>query len=137
MDKINIYSPTQVLVGSFVGGPIAAVFMLWKNFQALENRSGATQTIIWGAIFLVAVLVTLPYLPDKFPNYAIPAAYSGAAFAIAKQYQMSKQAILDSQQYTFQSNWNVFGIAVAFMVLFIVLIVAWLFALDHFGLITL
>jgi hypothetical protein len=111
--------------------------MLWKNFQTLENRSGATQAIIWGVIFLAAVLLTLPYLPDKFPTYAIPAAYSGGAFAIAKQYQMSKQAILDSQQYAFQSNWNVFGIAVAFMVLFIVIIVAWLFGLDHFGLITL
>jgi len=43
VDKIKIYSPTQVLVGSFVGGPIAAVFMVWKNFQTLENRSGATQ----------------------------------------------------------------------------------------------
>jgi len=137
VDKIKIYSPRQVLAGSFVGGPIAAVFMLWKNFQALQNRPGATQAIIWGVIFLVAVLLILPYLPDKFPNYVIPAAYSGAAFAIANQYQMPKQAILDSQHYTFQSNWNVFGIAVGFIVLFIVVIVAWLFALDHFGFITL
>jgi tetrahydromethanopterin S-methyltransferase subunit F len=137
VDKIKIYSPIQVGVGSFLGGPLAAVFVLWKNFSALDKPSAATQTLIWGLVFSVVLLVVLPYLPDKFPNTAIPIGYTAGAISVAKSYQMSKEAIRESEQYTFQSNWNVFGISIGFMVTFLVVAVVWILGLDYLGLIRL
>jgi hypothetical protein len=49
MEKSPIYSPKQVLAGSFLGGPIALVYFLRTNFKTLGNQSAATQTVIWGS----------------------------------------------------------------------------------------
>jgi hypothetical protein len=137
VDKVKIYSPLQVGIGSFLGGPIAAVFVLWKNFAALDKRLAATQTLIWGLVFLLVLLLVLPYLPDKFPNTAIPIAYSIGAVSVAKSFQMSKESIRDSEQYTFQSNWNVFGISIGFLVAFLAIAIGWIMGLDYLGLIRL
>ncbi len=134
MSKIRIYSPTQVAVGSFGGGPIATVYALWTNFRSLDNRSGAKQTIVWGSVFVVGLFLILPFLPDKFPNYAIPVAYSMTARLIAEKFQMTKTAILQSERYEFQSNWNVLGISIGFLIAFLIIAVAWLFALSSLGL---
>jgi hypothetical protein len=137
VDKIKIYSPTQIAVSSFCGGPFAAVFTLWKNFRSLENASGAMQTLVWGSLFVVVLFVVVPYLPDKFPNVAIPLAYALTARFIAQQHQMTKQAILESDRYAFQSNWNVFGISIGFMIAFLVAFVMWILALERLGLLKL
>jgi hypothetical protein len=65
---------------------------------------------------------------------AIPVAYMLTARALAEKYHLSKSAIQESEQYAFQSNWNVFGTSIAMMValLTVVLIVLflWFFALE-------
>lgn len=50
---------------------------------------------------------------------------------------MTKQAIHESERYGFQSNWNVFGVSIGFVLAFLVAVIAWLFALDAVGIITL
>jgi hypothetical protein len=135
VDRIKIYSPNQVAFGSFVGGPLAAMFVLWSNFRALGNDLGARQTLIWGALFVLLLLIVLSFLPDRFPGQmGIPVAYTVAARSFAEKYQLSKSAIQESEQYAFQSNWNVFGISLATMVgsliaLFTVLFL-WFFAIE-------
>src|SRR2546430_5404072 len=109
--KTKIYSPIQVAVSSFVGGPFAAVFVLWKNFQGLGSTSRAAQTVLWGTLLALLIFAGVAFLPERFPNYVIPIAYGGAAMSIAQQFQLSKKAILESEQYEIRSNWNVFGIS--------------------------
>ena len=84
MQKIAIYSPVQVVTCSFFGGPFAAVFVLKKNFDALGDKAGSLKTIIWGSVFIVLLFLSLPFLPEKFPHYVLPLAYSIAAREIAK-----------------------------------------------------
>ena len=55
----------------------------------------------------------------------------------AEKTQITKQAILDSDQYTFQSNWNVCGISIAFLVAFMVVGLVWMLGLDALGVIDL
>jgi hypothetical protein len=137
VDKIKLYSPTQVTIGSFMGGPFASVYMLWQNFQSLGNRHAANRSLVWGAIFIVAVLVVIPILPERFPNSALPIAYSVGARFIAEKLQMTKQAIIESDRYGFQSNWNVFGTSIGFLLAFAVIALAWVLALDALDLIKL
>jgi len=135
MDRIKLYSPNQVAVAAFVGGPLAATFVLWSNFRALGNDLGARHTLIWGVLFVLLLLIVLSFLPDRFLGQAgILAAYTVMARHFAEKYHLSKSAIQESEQYAFQSNWNVFGMSVAilvgsFIVVFSVLFV-WFFALE-------
>ena len=111
MNKTPIYSPRQVSAGSFLGGPIALVYFLRNNFQRLGNNAAAAQTLLWGILFNIAILASIPFLPKHFPHYVIPLAYSLAAQGIAGAKQMKKESIAASLQFCFHSNWRVFGLS--------------------------
>ena len=134
MPKKKLYSPNQVAVSSFLGGPFAMVYVLKKNFDALGNEKESKKVFIWGVVFNVLLFAVLPFLPEHFPNYAIPIGYTVGAQMAAEKFQMSKKAILDSDQYGFQSNWNVLGVSVGFFVAFVVIFGLGLLGLIKLGL---
>jgi hypothetical protein len=129
LHKIKVYSPGQVAVGSFIGGPIAAIYVIKKNFDALGNKADAGKTILWGTVFVIFLLVLLPFLPDNFPNVALPVAYTLAAWRVAENHQVSRKALVDDGPYERHSNWNVLGISIGFLILFLVIFIPWMFAL--------
>jgi hypothetical protein len=133
--KRKIYSPNQVLAAAFLGGPIAMVYVLWKNFQTLENPHGMQQILFWGSIFIIALMLFSPLMPNSWLNYVIPFAYPLAAWSLAESYQMTKQAIADSQTYEFQSAWNVIAASMVFLVAMIVVAFSWFFVLVAAGVI--
>ena len=137
LERTKLYSPNQVAASAFFGGPIAAIYVLWRNFRTVGNDNAARQTVWIGAGLFILLLAVLPFLPDNFPNSALPAGYTVTAFMIARTYQMSKAAISESEHYGFQSNWKVAGLAVAFLVATAAIIVAELLALDLLGIISL
>jgi hypothetical protein len=132
----KLYTPIQIRAGSFLGGPIASVYFLRENFRVLGKVSEAKTTLAWGIAFVVCLLALLPFLPARFPNYLIPLAYSIAAGSIAEKWQLQKQAIVNSGRYQFQSNWRVFGLAVLFLVAFLIVGAVTYFCLVALGVIT-
>jgi hypothetical protein len=113
--KQKIYSPNQVMAGALLGGPMAMVYLLWKNFQVLENPHGMRQILFWGSIFIMALMLFAPLMATSWPDYVLPFGYSFAAWSLAQTYQMSKQTITASQDYEFQSIWNVIAVSVVFL----------------------
>jgi hypothetical protein len=134
LDKKKVYSPNQVLAASFLGGPLAMVFVLWKNFQALDDPHGMRQILLWGTVFVVALLVFAPLLPS-WPDYVVPFAYSFAAWSLAENFQMSKQAIRDSQTYEFQPVGYVIAVSFFFLGAMIAVSFIWVFMLAVIGLV--
>lgn len=115
-----LYTPRQVLQGSFLGGPLAAVYYLWKNFQTLGNSSGAKWTLRYGLAFSILLLLLIPLLPERTPNLIIPLAYSWSAYFLVVRYQRSKEQISSSPELGFHSTWKVTGIALAGLITFAV-----------------
>jgi len=113
---------------------MAMVYVLWKNFQTLENPHGMHQILLWGAIFVIALLLFSPLLPNSWLDFVIPFAYPLAAWSLAESFQMSKQAIADSQAYEFESPWNVITVSIVFLVAMIVVAFTWFFVLVAAGL---
>jgi hypothetical protein len=132
--KRKIYSPNQVLAAAFLGGPMAMVYVLWKNFQTLEDSHGMQQILFWGSIFIIALMVFSPLLPNSWLDFVIPFAYPLAAWSLAESFQLTKQAIADSQAYEFQSAWNVIAVSMVFLVAMVVVAFTWFFALVAVGL---
>jgi hypothetical protein len=133
--KKKIYSPNQIMAGSLLGGPMAMVYLLWKNFQVLENPHGMRQILIWGSIFIIMMIGFAPLLPTNWPDYALPILYSVGARSLAESFQMSKQAIGESQDYEFQSSWNVIAVSIAFLFAMIAFTLVWFLGLAAIGLI--
>ncbi|MDP1521165.1 hypothetical protein Q8A57_09315 [Porticoccus litoralis] len=112
----RLYTPLQVGFGSFFGGPVAMIYFLWQNFKTLDNQSGMQYSLAGGILFNVGLLLFMPMLPDYFPGVVIPFVYSLVALSIAATWQMRKDAIEHSVHYLFQSNWRVFFISIALLV---------------------
>jgi hypothetical protein len=134
VDKKKIFSPNQILACAFFGGPMAMVYALWKNFQVLERPRDMQQMLFWGSLFIVALLLFSPVIPD-WAEVAIPIAYSFAARSIAENHQMSKQDIRDSAQYEFQPILNVAVVCFVYFVIFVLLTFGLIFALISAGVI--
>ena len=135
LEKKKIYSPLQVLAASFLGGPMAMIYVLWKNFQTLENPHGMHQILFWGSIFVIVLMLFSPLLPNSWLDFVIPFAYPLAAWSLAESFQMSKQAIADSQAYEFQSAWNIIAVSMVLLAAMVVVAFAWFFVLVAVGLI--
>jgi hypothetical protein len=136
LHKMPMYSPSQVFGGAFFGGPIALVYFLHRNFLSLGQESEAKTTLVWGVVFNVAVLAALPFLPDKFPNSAIPISYAIFGRYFAQSKQLTKEAIASSGQFTFQSNWRVFCLALLSLLAWCAIGIPMIFALVYFGVIS-
>jgi hypothetical protein len=130
----KIFSPNQVLAASFLGGPMAMVYVLWKNFQTLDDPHGMHQILLWGSIFIIALMLFSPLLPNSWLDYVIPFAYPLAAWSLAENFQMPKRAIAGSQTYEFQSAWNVIAVSIVFLVAMVVVTFTWFFVLVAVGL---
>lgn len=130
----KLYTPAQIRAGSFLGGPIAAAYLLRENFLVLDRGTEARTTVVWGIVFVAGLMALLPFLPTRFPNSIIPLLYSLAAGSVADKWQLQKQAIVDSGKYRIQSNWRVFGMALLFMIAFMLIVVLEIFCLVALGL---
>lgn len=129
---IRLYSPTQVACGT-IGGPVGLIYFLKANFSSLGNDRQARNTVLYGTLLILALLVTLPFLPDKFPNSPFTIAYILIARYVAGKYQMTKQAIVESPGYDFHSNWRVLGIGLLCLVASVVVIVGPFMLLEFLG----
>ena len=132
-----LYSPNQILAVAFIGGPIATVLALKHNYDALGNAIGAELVMRWGIAFVVALLSLMPFLPQDFPQMVIPLAYSFAARSIADGSQRSREQIAQDEHLDFIPTGQLVRFSLVHLVLFMILSVAWLLALDHFGIIDL
>lgn len=133
MNKQAVYSPTQAALGSFLGGPLASVIFIKHNYRVLGNSEAEKKTLLYGAVLLAALIGLLPFLPDRFPNMAIPIATIFATRAIIEKYQFTKRAIADSSSLTFQSNWRVVWLSLSCLVLFLLAAIAVMLGLDYLG----
>ena len=106
INKVKIYSPTQVACGT-LGGPVGLIYFLYSNFSALGNDRFKKNTIIYGCLFIFVLIILLPFLPDEIPSTPFTILYIVIARLIAEKYQMTKSAIIESENFQFHSNWRV------------------------------
>ncbi|GGB14863.1 hypothetical protein [Agarivorans gilvus] len=137
MEVKKVLSPAQIAGGSFWGGPIATVYYLRKNYLLIGNEALAQKTLIYGAIFIIFLMAILPFLPEKFPNMVLPLAYCLAARQIAETTQLKKDQIEGSEEYTFESNWKIFGVGILTLLIFLIVAMAVMFALEAASIVSL
>ncbi len=132
---IRLYTPWQAFAASFLGGPLAGIYVLRENFLCLDKDREAQATLLCGGALILVVLVALPFLPDNLSGAStgFTVAYSLAARQIVLSRQMSKEAIEQSPYHHFHSSWRVVGISVLSAVIFLVLFTGWALWLDALG----
>ena len=75
-ETIRLYSPALITLATFLGAPVAGCILLAHNYRALGKTATARQILIWGTLGTVLLLVVAFFLPDNFPNSALPIGYT-------------------------------------------------------------
>jgi hypothetical protein len=134
-EPIAVYSPMQAAMGALIGGPVGLVHFLRRNFLALGNDAAARRTLVLGAALVVALVIVLPLLPDRFPSSPLTILYVIVARVVAEKHQLTKAAIAASPEYAFRSNWNVVSMGLLCLAGSVIAIGGAVFALVMLGLV--
>lgn len=88
----KIYKDRAIWVGTFLGGPLAAGYLIAENFTAFDEREKATRTWIYAIISTIVIFGSLFLIPEieKIPNQVFPLAYTAIAYYLVQRFQGEK-----------------------------------------------
>lgn len=122
----RIYSPRQIQVATFFGGPFAAAYFLKSSFESINKHELASKSFIFSLISSVLIIGILPFLPEKMPNNVIPLLYLIPVVALLKKHYFTKEEIIDSKDFEIESSWKVAGISLASVIIYGVIALSYL-----------
>ena len=130
----------QIGVGTFLGGPIAAIYFLKMNFDALKEEELSKITLQVGAAIILAIIGIIIFFNSPENDQGINptmiiSLYTLFSIIISIQYQMKKDEITKSAKYNFQSNWKVIGIGIVGNIFSFLAVFIPLFLLQSVGII--
>jgi len=87
----RVYKDNRIWLGSYLGGPLVAGYLIAENFKAFNETDRAKKTwiftiigtiIIFGGIFLIP-----EHIIEAIPRYLIPLTYTAIAYGFVAHYQ--------------------------------------------------
>jgi len=87
----KLFTQKGISIATFLGGPLAAGYLVRQNFRALGKETEALISIILGILLTAATFIPLFMLPedivDKIPNQLIPAIYTLMIYGVVELVQ--------------------------------------------------
>jgi hypothetical protein len=118
----KVFTNKVISIVSFFGGPIAAGFLIAKNYKAFGNDNAALNSIFIGIISTILMFTGLYMLPerisDSIPQTLIPTLYTAIIAALVEKLQGQKIKDFLNNNGQKASNWHAAGFG--FLGLFII-----------------
>jgi hypothetical protein len=110
----KIYKDRAIWVGTFLGGPLAAGYLIAENFKAFNETKKAKTTWIIAIIATIVIFGGVFLIPEnvKIPNQIIPLIYTGIAFYCVQHYQGQKINEHINSGGAFFGWWRTIGIGI-------------------------
>lgn len=122
----KLYSQKAIGIATFFGGPMAAGYLVKKNYQSLGQESNGKKALLIGIVSTLLLFAGIFSIPesiiDKIPNAIIPAIYTGIIYLIVEklQGQNFKEHLQDGRE--FYSVWRAAGIGAISMTILLLFI---------------
>ncbi len=131
----TIYSDKSIWIGSGLGGPLVAGYIIAQNFEAFDEPDKARVTWVITIIATVLIFGVAFLVADKgnFFGKAIPGIYTGIAYLLIRQQQGAK---IDAHVYAggMTHSWlSVVGVSIAGLVLTIIPLIGIALAVEPTG----
>ncbi|WP_298512498.1 hypothetical protein [uncultured Kordia sp.] len=123
-ENSTLYTKRAIGIATFIGGPIAAGYLIRENYNELQEESKGNNILIISIVATIALFVLIFSIPESFinkiPNVVIPAIYTALITfwvehtfgSIFKQHEENK--------YSFYSVWRAVGIGVVSLLIMLV-----------------
>lgn len=104
----KIYKEKAIWVGTFLGGPLVAGYLIAENFKVFNQNDRVKKTWIYSIIATVVIFGGAFSIPEnvKIPNQIIPLIYTLIAYQIVQIYQKAKIATYINSGGQFYSWWR-------------------------------
>lgn len=120
----KLYNERSVLIGTFIGGPLVAGYLIAQNFKALDQPENAKKT--WGFVVLafafVFVSAFIPVL-DNLPAFVYSAIFCILAHSASRKFQGKQIAAHQANGGQLYSTSRAVGIGLISFVIMLVLII--------------
>lgn len=85
----KIYKERAIWMGSFLGGPLVAGYLIAENFKAFDKKTWALKTWIFTILATILIFGCIFYIPniDNLPKQSIVFIYTIIAYLIVKKFQ--------------------------------------------------
>jgi hypothetical protein len=118
----KFYSQGAITIATYFGGPLAAGYLVKKNYDTLEQPENGKKALIIGIVSTILIFLVIFSIPesiiDKIPDALIPLIYTGIIYWIIDKLHGE---ILKSHKESggeFYSGWKAAGIgAIAMLIL--------------------
>lgn len=123
MEEIKrFYSQRAITIATYFGGPLAAGFLVKKNYETLEQPDNARKSLIIGIVSTILIFAGIFSIPeeiiDKIPNALIPLIYTGIIYLIIERVQGESIKNHKESGGEFYSGWKAAGVgAIAMLIL--------------------
>ena len=131
----KFYSQRAITIATYFGGPLAAGYLVKKNFEVLDQPDNAQKSLIIGIISTVLLFAGIFSIPepiiDKIPQPVIPLIYTGIIYLIVERIQGENLKQHKESGGEFYSGWKAAGVgAIAMVILFVSIVTVAFFAGD-------
>lgn len=123
----KLFSQSSIALATYFGGPIAAGYLIKKNFDAYDQKDNGNKAFIIGIVATIVIFVGIYFIPeavlDKIPNLLIPAIYTGIIYLIVEKIQGKWLKDHKAEGGVFHSGWKATGIGAIFLVILVAFVV--------------
>lgn len=118
----RFYSQRAITIATYFGGPLAAGYLVKKNYETLEQPDNARKSLIIGIVSTILIFAGIFSIPeeiiDKIPNALIPLIYTGIIYLIVERVQGESLKNHKESGGEFYSGWKAAGVgAIAMLIL--------------------
>lgn len=111
----KFYSANSIHRATFLGGPLAAGYLIGENFKALNKPVAGRNALYLSIVVTVAIFALLFLLPDNFvdniPKMLLPLIYLGLTALIIERTQGNALRKHKEHNNKFYSAWRAVGIS--------------------------
>jgi hypothetical protein len=127
----KIYKDSAIYVGTFIGGPLVAGYLIAENFKTFNEPGKARMAWIYSIITTMIIFGGVFLIPDieKAPRQVIPLAYTLIAYYLVKHYQGENINLHINSGGEIYNWWRTLGVAlIGLIITLIVLYVVFCFS---------
>ena len=112
---VPLYSVPSIALASFLGGPLAAGWLVSVNFRHLNDPKAARTAMIIGVAATVALVASMVVLPqewaNRLPGVTIPAIYTAIIWILSERIQGRSLEAHFARGGRRHSSWRAVGIS--------------------------
>ncbi|SFW47796.1 hypothetical protein [Cellulophaga fucicola] len=121
---LRFYSQKSIATATFIGGPLAAGYLIRENYLSLNKPDEGKKSLLIGFVATVLLFTGIFMIPEaiieKVPSYVIPAIYTAIIYLIVEKIHGKILNKHKENENNFYSGWRAAG--VGFVSLIVLLI---------------